>query len=116
MSFNEKREIGGGFDIMNVVIFPNNSFYQVKIGRVVPGAVEGDEVVIDWDRIVWHRGFNEVWIMEGSFPKKVMMVNEVSFAFRSLQHNVLASKIDNRFWAHGLSFLQEGLLARYGLY
>ncbi|XP_072833124.2 vomeronasal type-2 receptor 26 [Pogona vitticeps] len=60
VSFNEKREIGGGFDIMNVVIFPNNSFHQVKIGRVVPGAVEGEEIVIDWDRIVWHRGFNEV--------------------------------------------------------
>uniref|UniRef100_A0ABM5GQ92 Vomeronasal type-2 receptor 26-like n=1 Tax=Pogona vitticeps TaxID=103695 RepID=A0ABM5GQ92_9SAUR len=60
VSFNEKREIGGGFDVMNVVIFPNNSFQQVKIGRVVPGALEGDEVMIDWDRIVWHRGFNEV--------------------------------------------------------
>uniref|UniRef100_A0ABM5EIZ3 Vomeronasal type-2 receptor 26-like n=1 Tax=Pogona vitticeps TaxID=103695 RepID=A0ABM5EIZ3_9SAUR len=59
VSFNEKREIGG-FDIMNVVIFPNNSFHQVKIGSVVPGAVEGEEIVIDWDRIVWHRGFNEV--------------------------------------------------------
>uniref|UniRef100_A0ABM5GQ82 Vomeronasal type-2 receptor 26-like n=1 Tax=Pogona vitticeps TaxID=103695 RepID=A0ABM5GQ82_9SAUR len=60
VSFNEKGKIGGGFDIMNVVIFPNNSFHQVKIGRVVPGALEGEEVVIDWDRIVWHRGFNEV--------------------------------------------------------
>nr|XP_020671231.1 vomeronasal type-2 receptor 26-like [Pogona vitticeps] len=60
VSFNEKREIGGGFDIMNVVIYPNTSFHQVKIGRVIPGAPEGEDVVIDWDRIVWHRGFNEV--------------------------------------------------------
>ncbi|XP_072859127.2 vomeronasal type-2 receptor 26-like [Pogona vitticeps] len=60
VSFNEKGKIGGGFDIMNVVIFPNNSFHQVKIGRVVPGALEGEEVVIDWDRIAWHRGFNQV--------------------------------------------------------
>ncbi|XP_078234936.1 vomeronasal type-2 receptor 26-like [Pogona vitticeps] len=59
VSFNEKREISGGFDIMNVVIFPNDSFHQVKIGRVVPGALEGEEVVIDWDSIVWHRGFNQ---------------------------------------------------------
>nr|XP_020671229.1 vomeronasal type-2 receptor 26-like [Pogona vitticeps] len=60
VSFNENREIGGGFDVMNVVIFPNKSFHQVKIGRVVPGAREGEEVVIDWDKIVWHRGFNQV--------------------------------------------------------
>uniref|UniRef100_A0ABM5GQ94 Vomeronasal type-2 receptor 26-like n=1 Tax=Pogona vitticeps TaxID=103695 RepID=A0ABM5GQ94_9SAUR len=57
VSFNGKREVGGGFDIMNVVIFPNKSFHQVKVGRVDSFPLE---VIIDWDKITWHRSFNKV--------------------------------------------------------
>uniref|UniRef100_UPI0010A09990 vomeronasal type-2 receptor 26-like n=1 Tax=Podarcis muralis TaxID=64176 RepID=UPI0010A09990 len=60
MSFDEKREMGGGFDITNMITFPNKSFLQVKVGRVDPDALEGEAFIIHEDMIVWHRGFNEV--------------------------------------------------------
>ncbi|XP_077773944.1 vomeronasal type-2 receptor 26-like [Podarcis muralis] len=58
VTFNDKREMGAGFDIMNMVMFPNNSFVQVKVGRVDPK--EGHKFLISDDRIVWHRRFNQV--------------------------------------------------------
>ncbi|XP_061446342.1 vomeronasal type-2 receptor 26-like [Rhineura floridana] len=57
VSFNNKREMGAGFDIMNMVMFPNKSFVHVKIGRVGPN--EGQEFLINDDMIVWHRRFNQ---------------------------------------------------------
>ncbi|XP_053117022.1 vomeronasal type-2 receptor 26-like [Hemicordylus capensis] len=59
LSFNPKKEMGSGFDIMNMVTFPNNSFHRVKVGRVDPNALEGKEFSINDDAIVWHRGFNQ---------------------------------------------------------
>ncbi|XP_061446587.1 vomeronasal type-2 receptor 26-like [Rhineura floridana] len=58
--FNDKREMGGGFDITNMVTFPNTSFQRVKVGRVGPDGIGGKEFIINEDLIVWHRGFNEV--------------------------------------------------------
>ncbi|XP_061446354.1 vomeronasal type-2 receptor 26-like [Rhineura floridana] len=60
LSFNDKREIEGGFDIMNMVTFPNMSFQRVKVGWVGPGSHEGKQFVLNEDMIVWHRGFNQV--------------------------------------------------------
>ncbi|XP_077773981.1 vomeronasal type-2 receptor 26-like [Podarcis muralis] len=60
VSFNDKREMRGGFDIMNLVILPNNSFQKVKVGRIDPSAHEGKRFTVDEDRIVWPRGFSEV--------------------------------------------------------
>nr|XP_034992804.1 vomeronasal type-2 receptor 26-like [Zootoca vivipara] len=60
VSLNDKREMRGGFDIMNLVILPNNSFQKVKVGRVDPSAHEGKQFTIDEDRIVWPSGFHEV--------------------------------------------------------
>ncbi|XP_061446333.1 vomeronasal type-2 receptor 26-like [Rhineura floridana] len=60
MSFNDKKEMGGGFDIMNMITFPNNSFQRVKVGTVEPSAPEGKELIIDEDLIVWPRCFNEM--------------------------------------------------------
>uniref|UniRef100_A0ACB8EVX8 Uncharacterized protein n=1 Tax=Sphaerodactylus townsendi TaxID=933632 RepID=A0ACB8EVX8_9SAUR len=34
VSFNDDKEIGAGFDIINMVTFPNRSFLRVKIGKV----------------------------------------------------------------------------------
>uniref|UniRef100_A0ABM5GQE7 Vomeronasal type-2 receptor 26-like n=1 Tax=Pogona vitticeps TaxID=103695 RepID=A0ABM5GQE7_9SAUR len=58
VSFNDQQEIIGGFDIINMLIFPNNSFHRVKVGWVGPN--EGNEFVIDEDMIVWQRYFKEV--------------------------------------------------------
>ncbi|XP_053216374.1 vomeronasal type-2 receptor 26-like [Podarcis raffonei] len=60
MSFNDQWEISGGFDIMNLVTFPNNSFQRIKVGSVVPYAPEGKGFTISENKIVWHRYFNEV--------------------------------------------------------
>ncbi|XP_062993210.1 vomeronasal type-2 receptor 26-like [Elgaria multicarinata webbii] len=60
VSFNDNREVEGGFDIINLVTFPNNSFKRVKVGRIDPNAAEGKEFMIDGDMIVWPSGFNQV--------------------------------------------------------
>ncbi|XP_034957715.1 vomeronasal type-2 receptor 26-like [Zootoca vivipara] len=60
LSFTAKKEIGGGFDIMNMVIFPNKSFLRVKVGEVDDSACEGKKFIIHEDMIVWHPGFNQV--------------------------------------------------------
>ncbi|XP_062993209.1 vomeronasal type-2 receptor 26-like [Elgaria multicarinata webbii] len=59
VSFNDRRETEGGFDIINLVTFPNASFQKVKVGKVDPNAPEGEEFIINGDMIVWHRGFNQ---------------------------------------------------------
>ncbi|XP_077773901.1 vomeronasal type-2 receptor 26-like [Podarcis muralis] len=60
MSFNDQWEMSGGFDIMNLITFPNNSFQRIEVGSVVPYAPEGKVFTIREDKIVWHRYFNEV--------------------------------------------------------
>ncbi|XP_028607591.2 vomeronasal type-2 receptor 26-like [Podarcis muralis] len=58
--FQDNRERRGGFDIMNMVTFPNKSFQRVKVGRVDAKFQEGKEFIIDTDMIVWHRSFKQV--------------------------------------------------------
>ncbi|XP_053117093.1 vomeronasal type-2 receptor 26-like [Hemicordylus capensis] len=60
VSFNDYREMGTGFDIMNIVTFPNKSFRRVKVGRVDPENLEGEKFTLNEDRIVWPRPFNQV--------------------------------------------------------
>lgn len=52
--------MGGGFDITNLITFPNKSFQRVKVGRVDPDALEGKVFVIQEDMITWPRRFNQV--------------------------------------------------------
>ncbi|XP_015268528.1 PREDICTED: vomeronasal type-2 receptor 26-like [Gekko japonicus] len=59
MSFNKNKEMGAGFDITNLIIFPNNSFQRVKVGRVDADTSEGRQFVIHEDMIVWHGHFNQ---------------------------------------------------------
>nr|XP_056719665.1 vomeronasal type-2 receptor 26-like [Euleptes europaea] len=60
MSFNENKEMRAGFDIMNLVTFPNDSIFRRKVGRVDSSDLEGQEFVIHEDMIVWPRHFNQV--------------------------------------------------------
>uniref|UniRef100_A0A8D2KSV2 Uncharacterized protein n=1 Tax=Varanus komodoensis TaxID=61221 RepID=A0A8D2KSV2_VARKO len=53
-------ELECGLDIMNLVTFQNKSFQRVKVGWVNPNAPKGKELIISEDRIVFHRGFNQV--------------------------------------------------------
>ncbi|XP_053216423.1 vomeronasal type-2 receptor 26-like [Podarcis raffonei] len=52
VSFNDKREMRGEFDITNMITFPNKSFLQMKVGRVDPDALEGEAFVIHEDLLV----------------------------------------------------------------
>ncbi|XP_028560689.2 vomeronasal type-2 receptor 26-like [Podarcis muralis] len=60
VSLNNRGEMGGGFDIVNMITFPNISFHRVKIGMVYPKAPEGKEITLNADIIVWHESFNQV--------------------------------------------------------
>ncbi|XP_042329823.1 vomeronasal type-2 receptor 26-like [Sceloporus undulatus] len=60
VSLNNELEMGSGFDIYNIVTFPNTSFQRLKVGRVDLSAPEGKEFTINDDIIVWHHGFNQV--------------------------------------------------------
>ncbi|XP_015279122.1 PREDICTED: vomeronasal type-2 receptor 26-like, partial [Gekko japonicus] len=60
VSFDEQRELKGGFDITNLITFPNNSYVRVKIGRLDPQDPLGKTVMIDQDRIKWNRHFSQV--------------------------------------------------------
>ncbi|XP_077773905.1 vomeronasal type-2 receptor 26-like [Podarcis muralis] len=60
ISFNDQWEISGGFDIMNLVTFPNNSFQRIKVGSVAPHVADRKAITISENKIVWHGYFNEV--------------------------------------------------------
>ncbi|XP_015684860.1 vomeronasal type-2 receptor 26-like [Protobothrops mucrosquamatus] len=60
VSINHQGEVLSGFDIINVVMFPNNSYHKVKIGKVDSIAPEGNKFVIHEDLIVWHKYFKQV--------------------------------------------------------
>ncbi|XP_070583186.1 vomeronasal type-2 receptor 26-like [Erythrolamprus reginae] len=60
MFFNGNMEIEGGFDIINMITFSNNSIQRVKIGRVDPNAPDGNELIMNENLIAWHKDFNQV--------------------------------------------------------
>ncbi|XP_070810671.1 vomeronasal type-2 receptor 26-like [Pituophis catenifer annectens] len=57
---NEKKEAAGGFDITNLITFPNRSFQKVTVGVLDPSAPKGKELFISGDEIIWHPAFNQV--------------------------------------------------------
>ncbi|XP_066486272.1 vomeronasal type-2 receptor 26-like [Tiliqua scincoides] len=58
--FNEKGELAAGFDIINWITFPNQSFLKAKLGWMDPQALEGKEFSINAEAIKWHNMFNQV--------------------------------------------------------
>ncbi|XP_060137296.1 vomeronasal type-2 receptor 26-like [Zootoca vivipara] len=60
ITFNEHGELAGGFDITNLVTFPNNSYVRVKVGKLDPQAPPGKELTINGDEIQWPRVFTQV--------------------------------------------------------
>nr|XP_028560584.1 vomeronasal type-2 receptor 26-like [Podarcis muralis] len=60
ITLNENGELAGGFDITNLVTFPNNSYVRVKVGKLDPQAPPGKELTLNGDGIQWHRVFTQV--------------------------------------------------------
>ncbi|KAM6449027.1 vomeronasal type-2 receptor 26-like [Liasis olivaceus] len=58
--FDENGELITGFDVINWVTFPNNSFARVKVGTLEPQAPPGRELSLNHNQIAWHRSFNQV--------------------------------------------------------
>ncbi|XP_066486283.1 vomeronasal type-2 receptor 26-like [Tiliqua scincoides] len=57
--FNENGELAAGYDIINWVTFPNQSFSKVKIGWMDPQAPQGKEFAINEEGVTWHHMFNQ---------------------------------------------------------
>ncbi|XP_033024538.1 vomeronasal type-2 receptor 26-like [Lacerta agilis] len=59
VSFNKNGEVASSLDIINWIIFSNQSFHRVRIGRIVPVVPADQAFTIDKDAITWHRWFNQ---------------------------------------------------------
>ncbi|XP_053117317.1 vomeronasal type-2 receptor 26-like [Hemicordylus capensis] len=60
VKFNKHGELAAGFDVTNLVTFQNDSYVQVKVGRLDPQAPPGKELTINEDQIQWHRDLTQV--------------------------------------------------------
>ncbi|XP_063158705.1 vomeronasal type-2 receptor 26-like [Candoia aspera] len=59
-TFGSNGELVAGFDIINWVTFPNQSFWRVKVGRVASLSSPGKVFTISEDAIIWPNYFNQV--------------------------------------------------------
>ncbi|XP_054836275.1 vomeronasal type-2 receptor 26-like [Eublepharis macularius] len=51
--FAESCKRSTGYDILNLIFFPNQSSAQVKVGRMDPRALPSQDFIINTDAIVW---------------------------------------------------------------
>ncbi|XP_060110748.1 vomeronasal type-2 receptor 26-like [Heteronotia binoei] len=54
IAFNDNGRLVAGFDLTNLVTFPNNSYIRVKVGKLDSQSLPGKELTIHEDRIEWH--------------------------------------------------------------
>ncbi|XP_063158748.1 LOW QUALITY PROTEIN: vomeronasal type-2 receptor 26-like [Candoia aspera] len=59
VSFDQTGELEAGFDIVNWVTFPNQSFVRVKVGKIDPMASLEHVFTIQEDALVWPQRFNQ---------------------------------------------------------
>ncbi|XP_032094565.1 vomeronasal type-2 receptor 26-like [Thamnophis elegans] len=57
--FNEKGELGTGFDIINWITFPNQTFLKIKVGKVDPLDSPEESFMISEENIIWPTMFNQ---------------------------------------------------------
>ncbi|XP_060546897.1 vomeronasal type-2 receptor 26-like [Pantherophis guttatus] len=60
VSFDERGELPTGFDVINWVTFPNQSFHRIKIGNIAPVTAPENLLTIFAEEIVWPTMFNQV--------------------------------------------------------
>ncbi|XP_032092384.1 vomeronasal type-2 receptor 26-like [Thamnophis elegans] len=60
IKLNEDGALDAGFDIVNLVTFPNNSYINIPVGEI---DLQGGTLRIHQDKIQWHHGF-----IQGQLP------------------------------------------------
>ncbi|XP_058038403.1 vomeronasal type-2 receptor 26-like [Ahaetulla prasina] len=60
ISFNENGDLDTGFDIINWVTFPNETFVKVKVGKIDPAASPDKVLTIPAQDITWPSVFNQI--------------------------------------------------------
>ncbi|XP_033022410.1 vomeronasal type-2 receptor 26-like [Lacerta agilis] len=60
VSFDENGELAAGFDVLNWVTFPNQTFVRVKVGKIEPQESHNVDFSMDEEVIKWHKTFNQV--------------------------------------------------------
>lgn len=58
--FDKNKEIFAGFDIINWITFPNQTFRRVKVGRIDPETASDKPLIISEEKIIWPNRFNQV--------------------------------------------------------
>ncbi|XP_042329601.1 vomeronasal type-2 receptor 26-like [Sceloporus undulatus] len=56
---DQKGNLMAGFDIINWITFPNQSFSGVRVGKVDPWASADEAIFINEEAITWHSWFNQ---------------------------------------------------------
>uniref|UniRef100_A0ACB8EUQ5 Uncharacterized protein n=1 Tax=Sphaerodactylus townsendi TaxID=933632 RepID=A0ACB8EUQ5_9SAUR len=59
--FDKNRELVTVFDLANWLIFSNGSFARLKVGKLDPFAPSDNQLTLNDDQIVWHRGFKQIF-------------------------------------------------------
>ncbi|KAM6451772.1 vomeronasal type-2 receptor 26-like [Liasis olivaceus] len=59
VSLDANGELLAGLDVMNWIVFSNQSFVRVKVGKVVSGVPTPQTFTINKDAITWHSWFNQ---------------------------------------------------------
>ncbi|XP_053216954.1 vomeronasal type-2 receptor 26-like [Podarcis raffonei] len=57
---NQNGEAASSLDIVNWIIFANQSLHRVRVGRIDPQAPSDQSLLLDEDAITWHSWFNQI--------------------------------------------------------
>uniref|UniRef100_A0A8C5RGP6 G-protein coupled receptors family 3 profile domain-containing protein n=1 Tax=Laticauda laticaudata TaxID=8630 RepID=A0A8C5RGP6_LATLA len=60
VSFDQNGIVNGGFDVINWIVFPNQSFIRAKIGNIDHLSPPEEMLTINNENITWHTWFNQV--------------------------------------------------------
>ncbi|XP_078234911.1 vomeronasal type-2 receptor 26-like [Pogona vitticeps] len=57
--FNENGDLEFGYDVNNLVTFPNRSFRRVRVGWIDPHGPDGKKFTLNGSAVVWNPKFNQ---------------------------------------------------------
>ncbi|KAK9397713.1 type-2 vomeronasal receptor [Crotalus adamanteus] len=57
---DEERDLAIGYDLINLVTFPNESFQRVQVGRIDPSFQLGKEFIINARAVMWNPTFYQM--------------------------------------------------------